>query len=225
MKLSRGELAKMIDHTLIKPAATKDEVAKLCWEAEEYGFSCVAVNSFFVSFAANMLKTSEVKVCSTVGFPIGSVLPEIKAFEARKVVALGAEEIDMVTNTSALKSMDYEAVKEDIKGVLKVKNSNPNIIVKVIIEAGLLTEREKIVACEISKQVGADFVKTSTGLIGGEATIKDIKLMRKTVGKEVGVKAAGGIRTLEQALAMVKAGANRIGTSAAVKIFEEMPNK
>jgi deoxyribose-phosphate aldolase len=220
MKLSRGELAKMIDHSLIKTAATKDEIAKLCWEAEEYGFSCVAVNSFFVSLAANMLKTSEVKACPTVGFPIGSILPEIKAFKARRVVELGAEEIDIV-----MKSMDYEAVKEDIKGVLKVKISNSNIILKVTIEAGLLTEREKTIACEISKQVGADFVKTSTDLIGGEATVKDIKLMRKTVRKEVGVKAAGGIRTLEQALAMVKAGANRIGTSAAVKILEEMPNK
>ena len=225
MKLSRNELAKMIDHTLVRPTATKDEVIKLCWEAEKYGLCCVVVDPFFVSLARHMLEATEVKVCSTVGFPIGAVLPEVKAFEARKVVELGAEEIDMVMNTSALKSKDYEAVKEDIKAVLKVKHSNPNIIVKVIIETGLLTDREKIMACKLSKEVGADFVKTSTGLLGGEATIKDVKLMRKTVGKDMGVKAAGGIRTLEQALAMIKAGANRIGTSTAIKIIEEMPKQ
>ena len=225
MKLSRNELAKMIDHTLVRPTATKDEVIKLCWEAEKYGLCCVVVDPFFVSLARHMLEATEVKVCSTVGFPIGAVLPEVKAFEARKVVELGAEEVDMVMNTSALKSKDYEAVKEDIKAVLKVKHSNPNIIVKVIIETGLLTDREKIMACKLSKEVGADFVKTSTGLLGGEATIKDVKLMRKTVGKDMGVKAAGGIRTLEQVLAMIKAGANRIGTSTAVNILEEMPKK
>jgi deoxyribose-phosphate aldolase len=225
MKLSRNELAKMIDHTLIRSTATKDEVIKLCWEAEKYGLSCVVVNPFFVSLARQMLEATEVKVCSTVGFPIGAILPEVKAFEARKVVELGAEEIDMVMNTSALKSKDYEAVKEDIKAVLKVKHSNPNIIVKVIIETGLLTDREKIMACKLSKEAGADFVKTSTGLLAGEATVKDVELMRKTVGKDMGVKAAGGIRTLEQALAMIKAGANRIGTSAAVSIIEEMPKK
>ena len=225
MKLSRNELAIMIDHTLVRPTATKDEVIKLCWEAEKYGLCCVVVDPFFVSLARHMLEATEVKVCSTVGFPIGAVLPEVKAFEAKKVVELGAEEIDMVMNTSALKSKDYEAVKEDIKAVLKVKHSNPNIIVKVIIETGLLTDREKIMACKLSKEVGADFVKTSTGLLGGEATIKDVKLMRKTVGKDVGVKASGGIRTLEQALAMIKAGANRIGTSTAVNILEKMPKK
>src|SRR3990170_7915273 len=225
MKLSRNELAKMIDHTLVRPTATKDEVIKLCWEAEKYGLCCVVVDPFFVSLARHMLEATEVKVCSTVGFPIGAVLPEVKAFEARKVVELGAEEIDMVMNTSALKSKDYEAVKEDIKAVLKVKHSNPNIFVKVIIETGLLTDREKIMACKLSKEVGADFVKTSTGFLGGEETIKNVKIMRKTVGKDMGVKAAGGIRTLEQALAMIKAGANRIGTSTAVNILEEMPKK
>jgi deoxyribose-phosphate aldolase len=152
MKLSRNELAKMIDHTMIRPTASKDEVIKLCWEAEKYGLGCVVVNPFFVSLARHMLEATAVKVCSTVGFPIGAVLSEVKAFEARKVVELGAEEIDMVMNTSALKSKDYEAVKEDIKAVLKVKQSDPNIIVKVIIETGLLTDKEKIVACDFLKK-------------------------------------------------------------------------
>jgi deoxyribose-phosphate aldolase len=225
MKLSRSELASMIDHTLVRPTAIKDEIIKLCWEAEKHGFCSVVVNSAFVPLARYMLEATEVKVCSTVGFPIGVVLPEVKAFEARKAVELGAEETDMVMNTSALKSKDYETVKQDIEGVLGVKHSNPNIIAKVIIETGLLTDKEKIIACKLSKEAGADFVKTSTGLIAGEATVKDVKLMRKTVGKDMGVKAAGGIRTLEQALAMIEAGANRIGTSAAVKIIEEMPKK
>jgi len=223
MKLSRRELAKMIDSTLIKPAASKDEVIKLCWEAKKYGFSCVVVNPTFVSLVRHMLEATDVKVCSTVGFPIGAGLPEVKAFEAQKVVELGAEEIDMVMNTSALKSKDYETVKKDIRAVLKVKKSNPNVIVKVIIETGLLTDEEKTTACRLAKEAGADFVKTSTGLLGEVATVKDIKLMRRIVGKDMGVKAAGGIRTLKEALAMIKAGANRIGTSTGVAIIEELP--
>jgi len=223
MKLSRRELAKMIDHTLIKPTATKDEVIRLCWEAEKYGFGCVVVNPYYVPLAKHMLEATEVKVCSTVGFPIGAGLSEIKALEARKVVEMGAEEIDMVINTSALKSKDYQAVKDDIEAVLGVKRQNPNIIVKVIIETGLLTDKEKVKACKLAKETGADFVKTSTGLLGGVATVPDVKLMRKTVGKDMGVKAAGGIRTLKDTLAMIKAGANRIGTSTAVNIIEEMP--
>jgi len=222
MKLSRRELAKMIDYTLIKPTASKDEVIKVCWEAEKHGFGCVVVNPAYVSLARHMLETTEVKVCSTVGFPIGAGLPGVKSFEAKRVVELGAEEIDMVMNTSKLKSKDYEAVKKDIKAVLKVKKSNPNVIVKVIIETGLLTDEEKTTACKLAKEAGADFVKTSTGLLGGEATVKDVKLMRKAVGKDMGVKAAGGIRTLKEALAMIKAGANRIGTSTGVAIIEEL---
>jgi len=223
VQLSRRELAKMIDSTLIKPAASKDEVIKLCWEAQKYGFGCVVVNPTFVSLVRHVLEATEVKVCSTVGFPIGAGLPEVKMFEAQKVVELGAEEIDMVMNTSALKSKDYEAVKKDIQAVLKVKKSQPNIIVKVIIETGLLTDEEKVTACKLAKEAGADFVKTSTGLLGGVATVKDVKLMRRVVGKNMGVKAAGGIRTLKEALAMIKAGANRIGTSTAGDIIEEMP--
>jgi len=223
VQLSRRELTKMIDSTLIKPAASKDEVIKLCWDAQKYGFGCVVVNPTFVSLVRHVLEATEVKVCSTVGFPIGAGLPEVKMFEAQKVVELGAEEIDMVMNTSALKSKDYEAVKKDIQAVLKVKKSQPNIIVKVIIETGLLTDEEKVTACKLAKEAGADFVKTSTGLLGGVATVKDVKLMRRVVGKNMGVKAAGGIRTLKEALAMIKAGANRIGTSTAGDIIEEMP--
>jgi deoxyribose-phosphate aldolase len=168
-----------------------------------------------------MLEATDVKVCSTVGFPIGAGLSEVKAFEAEKVVELGAEEIDMVMNTSALKSKDYELVNKDIRAVLKVKKSNPNLIVKVIIETSLLTDEEKTIACRLAKEAGADFVKTSTGLLGGEAKVKDVKLMRRAVGKDMGVKAAGGIHTLKQALAMIEAGANRIGTSTGVAIIEE----
>jgi len=225
MTLSRRELAHMIDHTLIKPTATKNEVIELCREAKKYLFSCAVVNPYFVTLAHNELKTSNVKVCSTIGFPIGATLPEIKATEARKTVKLGAEELDMVMNISAFKSKDYDAVKKDIEAVVNVKRLNPNIIVKVIIETGFLTDKEKSVACRLVKEAGADFVKTSTGLFGGGATVEDIKLMHRAVGKEMGVKAAGGIRTLKDAYAMIEAGANRIGTSAAIKIIEEMPKQ
>jgi len=225
MKFSPRELASVIDHTLIKPTATKDEVIKLCSEAKKYGFGCVVVNPFYVSLARYVLEASDVKVCSTVGFPIGATLPEVKAEEARKAIELGAEELDMVMNISAFKSKDYDAVKRDIEAVVGVKHLNPNVIVKVIIETGLLTDREKSTACTLVKEAKADFAKTSTGLFGGGATVKDVKLMRQAVGKERGVKASGGIRTLKDALAMIKAGANRIGTSTAVNIIEEIPKK
>jgi len=218
-------LARLIDHTLIKPTATKDEVVKLCWEAKKYRFRCVVVNPFYVDLARYVLEASDVKVCSTVGFPIGATLPKIKAAEAQRVVELGAEELDMVMNISAFKSKDYKTVREDIEAVVGVKQTNPNIVLKVIIETGFLTDKEKSTACKLVKEAEADFVKTSTGLFGGGATVKDVRLMRKTVGKEMGVKAAGGIRTLKEALAMIEAGANRIGTSTAVNIIEEMPMK
>jgi len=223
--LSRHELARMIDHTLIRSTATKDEIIKLCWEAKKYRFGCVVVNPYYVSLARCTLEASDVKVGSTVGFPIGATLPEVKAEEARKVVELGAEELDMVMNISALKSKDYDAVREDIEAVVDVKRVNVNIIVKVIIETSLLTDKEKAAACKLAKEAEADFVKTSTGLFGGGATVKDVRLLRRAVGKEVGVKASGGIRTLKDALAMIKAGANRIGTSTAVNVIEEIPRK
>jgi deoxyribose-phosphate aldolase len=217
------ELAKMIDSTLVKATATKSEVKKLCIEAIQYGFHSVAVNPTYVKYAAALLKDSDVKVCSTVGFPFGASLPEVKALEAIKAIEDGAEELDMVINLSALKSGDYEAVKQDITAVVDVKRISKEIIVKVIIETALLTREEKIMACKLAKEAGADFVKTSTGFFGGKATVEDIKLMRETVGPGMGVKAAGGIRTYADAIALIEAGANRIGTSTAAAIVEGIP--
>ena len=222
MEISKKQLAKMIDYTQIKPTATKNDIEKLCKEAEKYGFGCVCVNSMYVSLANQLLKGTDVKVCSTVGFPFGATLPEVKAFEAKKAMERGAQEIDMVINIGALKSGDHGTVKKDIETVVNVKRSHSDLVVKVIIETGYLTTQEKIMACRLAKEAGADFVKTSTGLVGG-ATAEDVKLIRKTVGKDMGVKAAGGIRTLKEALAMIKAGANRIGTSTGVAIIEEFP--
>ena len=222
MGISRSQLAKMIDSTLLKPTATKDDIAKLCRDAKRHGFGCVCVNSMYVSLATQLLKGTDVKVCSTIGFPFGATLPEVKAFEARRAVENGAREVDMVINLGALKSGDHEAVKRDIEMVVDLKSLYRDLIVKVIIETGYLTSEEKVTACRLVKEAGADFVKTSTGLVGG-ATIEDVQLMRQTVGSDVGVKAAGDIRTLKDALAMIEAGANRIGTSTAAAIIEEFP--
>jgi deoxyribose-phosphate aldolase len=221
MKISRNELAKMMDHTLIKPNATKDHVIELCEEAKRYNFGCVCVNPVYVSLAVQLLRGTDVKVSSTVGFPYGSTLPEVKAFEAERTLRNGAQEIDMVMNIGALKSKEYETVKKDIEAVVNLKRSFSDVAVKVIIETGYLTNEEKIMACKLAKEARADFVKTSTGIVGG-ATIEDVRLMRETVGKNMGVKAAGGIRNLKQALAMIEAGANRIGTSTTVAIIEEI---
>jgi len=222
MGISRSQLAKMIDSTLLKPTATKDDIAKLCREAKKYGFGCVCINPLYVSLATQLLKGTDVKVCSVIGFPFGSTLPEVKAFEARMAAENGAREVDMVINIGALKSGDHRAAKQDIKMVVDLKRLYSDLIVKVIIETGYLTTEEKVAACRLAKEAGADFVKTSTGLVGG-ATIEDVQLMRRTVGSDMGVKAAGGIRTLKDALAMIEAGANRIGTSAAAAIIEELP--
>ena len=223
MVISRKELVKMIDSTLVKPTATKSEIEKLCKEAVQYDFGCICVNSVYVKLAATLLKGSNVKACSTIGFPFGVTLPEIKALEAIKAVEDGANELDMVINLSALKSGDYEAVKRDIAAVVDVKHLFKEIIVKVIIETAYLTKDEKIIACRLAKEAGADFVKTSTGFFGKGATIEDVRLMRQTVGKDMGVKAAGGIRTYADAIAMIKAGADRIGTSTAVAIIKGAP--
>ena len=223
MKITRKELAKLIDSTLVKAVATKSEIEKLCQEAIQYGFRCAVVNPVYVKFAAKLLEDSNVKVCSTVGFPFGVSLSEIKAWEAVKAVEDGAEELDMVINLSALKSGDYEFVKRDIAAVLDVKRLSKEVIVKVIIETAYLTRDEKIIACKLVKEAGADFVKTSTGLFGGGATVEDVRLMRQTVGKNMGVKAAGGIRTYADAIAMIEAGANRLGTSTAVAIIKGAP--
>jgi deoxyribose-phosphate aldolase len=221
--ISRKKLAGMIDHTNIRPAATKEDIRKLCGEAIKYGFRCAVVNPTYVPLAVELLSSTAVKVCATIGFPLGVTLSEVKAYETKALAEMGAKEFDMVINLGALKSKDYGLVKRDIKAVVDIKHSYSDSIVKVIIETGFLTEDEKVVACTLSKEADADFVKTSTGLLVGEATVQDVELMRKTVGPDMGVKASAGVRTLKEALAMIEAGANRIGTSTGVQIIEEIP--
>ncbi|HDH09405.1 MAG TPA: deoxyribose-phosphate aldolase [Chloroflexi bacterium] len=214
------DIAKIIDHTLLKPEATRDQIVQLCREAREYGFAAVCVNPSYVKLAAELLRGSSVKVCSVVGFPLGATLPEVKAYEARRAIEEGAAEIDMVINIGALKSGDLELVKRDIASVVDVCHAR-GALCKVIIEAALLTDEEKVLACQLAKAAGADYVKTSTGFGPGGATVQDVALMRRTVGPEMGVKAAGGIRSYEAAKSMVEAGATRIGASAGVKIVQE----
>lgn len=223
MAVSKEELVRIIDSTNVKATATKGDVEKLCKEAVEYGFGCVCVNPVYVKLAATLLEGSKVRVCSTIGFPFGVTLSEIKALEAVKAVENGAEELDMVINLSALKSGDYEAVKRDVAAVVDVKRLSKEIVVKVIIETACLTKEEKVIACRLVKEAGADFVKTSTGFFGKGASVKDVRLMRQTVGSDFGVKAAGGIRTYADAVAMIEAGANRIGTSTAAAIIKAAP--
>jgi deoxyribose-phosphate aldolase len=210
-----ADLAKLIDHTLLKPEATRDEVVKLCEEARKHRFASVCVNTTWVPLCKAMLAGTDVMVCSVVGFPLGAMAPTAKAYEAREAVRQGAREIDMVINIGALKSKDYETVFEDICRV--VKSSAP-AAVKVILETSALNHDEKIIACSLSKLAGAAFVKTSTGFGKGGATVEDIQLMRSVVGTELGVKASGGVRTVEDAVKMAQAGANRIGASASVAI-------
>ncbi len=215
------DIAKYIDHTNLKPYATADDIIKLCDEAIEYGFYAVCVNPYRVRLAKEYLRErkADVKVASVIGFPLGATPTEVKVFEARKALEDGADELDMVINIGALKDRDYEYVKNDIAEVVKVAHEK-GAKVKVIIETCYLTEEEKVKACELAKEAGADFVKTSTGFGTGGATVEDVRLMRRVVGSEMGVKAAGGIRTYEQALKMIEAGANRIGTSSGVRIVE-----
>lgn len=215
-----GSLSHMIDHTLLKPDATQDQVAQLCYEARKYGFASVCVNPSYVKLCADLLKGSEVLVCTVVGFPLGATSPEAKAFEAQKAVRDGATEVDMVINVGALKSRDWELVEADISGIARVCHAG-GAILKVIIEAALLSDEEKIAACQLAKVAGANFVKTSTGFGPGGATAEDVALMRYVVGSEMGVKAAGGIKTRADAERMIAAGADRIGASASVKIIQE----
>lgn len=212
-------LAGMIDHTLLKPDATPDQIAQLCFEARKHGFASVCVNPAWVPLCAQLLQGSPVKVCTVIGFPLGASASEVKAFETQKAIDQGATEIDMVLNIGALKARDLEQVARDIRGVVTVAHAR-GPIVKVILETVLLTDEEKTIACLIAKEAGADFVKTSTGFAGGGATVHDIALMRRVVGPEMGVKASGGVRTYEDAESMVKAGATRIGASAGVKILQ-----
>lgn len=214
------EIARKIDHTLLKPEATLQQIETLCAEAREHGFATVCVNPGWVPVCAHLLRGSETSVCTVVGFPLGATLPEVKAFETGRVVAEGACEVDMVIAVGALKSGEYRLVERDIRGVVEASRT-AGAIVKVIIETALLTDDEKVKACVLAKTAGADFVKTSTGFASGGATTEDVALMRRVVGPAMGVKAAGGVRDLKSAQAMLEAGADRIGASVGVKIVQE----
>jgi len=215
----KGGIAHYIDHTLLKPNASADQITLLCDEARENHFASVCVNSTWVPLCANLLKGSDVAVCTVVGFPLGASLTNVKAMEAEQAIQYGATEVDMVMNIGALKSDDYETVCRDIAVVAATCHAR-NAICKVILETSQLTDDEKVLACEIAKIAQADFVKTSTGFGGGGATPEDIALMRKTVGPEMGVKASGGVRTYADAKAVVDAGATRIGASAGIAIAQ-----
>ncbi|HEM6204435.1 deoxyribose-phosphate aldolase [Streptococcus suis] len=210
------KLNKYIDHTILKPETTQEQVEKILAEAKEYDFASVCVNPTWVALAAENLKDSDVKVCTVIGFPLGANTPAVKAFETKDAISNGADEIDMVINIGALKTGNYDLVLEDIKAVVAASGDK---LVKVIIEACLLTDDEKVKACQLSQEAGADYVKTSTGFSTGGATVADVALMRKTVGPDMGVKASGGARSYEDAIAFIEAGASRIGASSGVAIM------
>jgi deoxyribose-phosphate aldolase len=214
------EIARLIDHTLLKPEATREQIETLCREAREHGFATVCVNPFWVRRCAELLRGCETRVCTVAGFPLGATAPEVKAFEAGRAVEDGAAEVDMVMNVGALKSGDYRLVERDIAGVVAACHG-AGAVAKVILETALLSDDEKVKACVIAKAACADFVKTSTGFGPGGATAADVALMRRVVGPEMGVKAAGGVRDLKSAQAMIEAGADRIGASVGVKIVQE----
>lgn len=215
--MSHSDIARLIDHTLLKPEATADKIAKLCAEARENSFASVCVNPFWVSTASQELSGSPVKVCTVVGFPLGANTTATKIFEAGKALRSGAQEIDMVINIGALVGGDHGAVLADIRGVVE-ESHGASAIVKVILETCLLNNDQKVTACKLCVDAGADFVKTSTGFSTGGATVEDIALMRKVVGPAMGVKASGGVRSYADVMKMVEAGATRIGTSSGVAI-------
>ena len=217
--LTREQLASYIDQTLLKPDASLPQIKKICEEAKTYHFASVCVNSYWIPTVAAELAGTDIAPCSVIGFPLGTGLSSSKAAEAKDAIAAGAKEIDMVINVGAIKSGDWDGVKKDIEAVNAVKGGAK---LKVIIETCLLTDEEKVKACQASMEAGADFVKTSTGFSTGGATAHDVALMRQTVGDGLGVKASGGIRTLEDALTMIEAGASRLGASAGVKIIEAL---
>ncbi len=219
-RLSSRDLAYYIDHTLLKPEATEAQIVQLCEEARRYHFKAVCVNPTWVKRCVAALSGTDTCVATVAGFPLGASLPEVKAFEAQQVVEAGAREVDMVINIGALKDKDYALVTRDIAAVVRAARAG-NALTKVIIEAALLNDDEKKMACQLACEAGAEFVKTSTGFSAGDATVHDVALMRQVVGPAVGVKAAGGIKTYADALAMIHAGANRIGASASVKIIQE----
>ena len=211
------KLNKYIDHTLLKPDASQEQIETLIEEAKKYDFASDCVNPTWVNFAAQALKATDVKVCTVIGFPLGANTPELKAFETSDAIQNGANEVDMVINIGALKSRNFDLVERDIRAVVEAAKGT---LVKVIIETCLLTDDEKVRACQLAQKAGADFVKTSTGFSTGGATVADVALMRKTVGPDMGVKASGGARSYEDALAFIKAGATRIGASSGVAIME-----
>ncbi len=215
--LSPVELAGYIDHTLLKPEAVQAQFKQLCEEAVKYQFKSVCVNSGWVPFVTKKLRGTGVKICSVIGFPLGEMDSRSKAFEARSAISSGADELDMVINVGALKSRDLDLVEKDIMAIRRACRSNT--VLKVIIETVLLTEEEKILACQVSKKAGADFVKTSTGFLGGGATVEDVILMRRIVGPAMGVKASGAIRSFDQAVALIQAGANRLGCGSSVAVI------
>lgn len=212
------DLRKFIDHTLLKADASEAEVVKICKEAKEYGFASVCVNAFRVPVVKRELEGSDVKVCCVVGFPLGAMTKEAKAFETKQAIENGAQEVDMVLNVGAMKDKQYDVVLADIKAV--VEAAKEKALVKVILENCLLNKEEIVKACELSKEAGADFVKTSTGFSTGGAKAEDVKLMRETVGTRMGVKASGGVRTTKDAEEMIAAGASRIGASASISIVQ-----
>jgi len=218
--LSGYDLARYIDHTVLKPEAAEAQIVQLCEEARHYQFMAVCVNPVWVKRCAQLLQGSSTRIATVAGFPLGATLPEVKAYETQHVLEAGAQEVDMVINVGALKSKDYALVTRDIDTVVRTARSG-GAITKVIIEAALLDDEEKVIACQLAVEAGAQFVKTSTGFAANGATTHDVALMRQTVGPQVGVKAAGGIRTYAGVLKMIKAGANRIGASASVKIMQE----
>ncbi|WP_286907928.1 deoxyribose-phosphate aldolase [Clostridium sp. UBA1652] len=221
--MNNNELSKFIDHTVLKAETSEKAVEKVCKEALEYKFASVCINPCNVKLASKLLEGSEVKVCTVIGFPLGANTSKVKAFETEDAIANGAHEVDMVINIGKLKDKDYDYVREDIKAV--VNAAKGKALTKVIIETCLLTDEEKVKACELAKEAGADFVKTSTGFSTGGATPADIKLMRETVGPEMGVKASGGVRNIDDAEAVIKNGATRIGASSSIDIVEGRTSK
>ena len=215
------EVNKYIDHTILKPETTKAQILTLCEEAKQFNFASVCVNPTWVATCANELKGTDVKVCTVIGFPLGATFKEVKAYETKLAIENGASEIDMVINVGAAKDQNWELVYEDIKAVVEAANG---VLVKVIIETCLLTDEEKVKACEMAVKAGAHFVKTSSGFSTGGATAADVALMLQTVGESVGVKASGGVRTAEDMKVMVEAGANRIGTSGGVSLVQGKEN-
>ena len=213
------EIASKIDHTLLKPEATREEISQLCFEARKFSFASVCINPTHVKLCKSLLRGSAVKVCTVIGFPLGATTPEVKAFETRQAIENGAEEVDMVINIGGLKDKNYELVARDICGVVREAHAH-DVLVKVILETALLNDEEKKIACLLAKEAGAEYVKTSTGFSKGGATVEDVAMMRHAVGPLMGVKAAGGVRTREDFEKMVSAGATRIGASAGVKIVK-----